>query len=191
MTPVELIALAASTSLLAGWRLYLVTLDHRARHEIRLDRAARPARTRSTCWPTIGCWASPRSAPSPNSSPTRSPGSTAPGTRSTASSGRSAARSSASPSSIAPTRPGRSAASCSAAARRFMAHAGKAGARTLVNASPEPFSNVIVSTARGCRHRRPARAGHRQSDRRRDHRARPGAAVALAGVCRPARAQNA
>jgi len=28
----------------------------------------------------------------------------------------------------------------------FMAHAGKAGARTLVNASPEPFSNVIVST---------------------------------------------
>jgi hypothetical protein len=29
----------------------------------------------------------------------------------------------------------------------FMAHAGKAGARTLVNASPEPFSNVMVSTA--------------------------------------------
>ncbi len=29
----------------------------------------------------------------------------------------------------------------------FMAHAGKAGARTLVNASPEPFSNVIVSSA--------------------------------------------
>ncbi|HET6941651.1 MAG TPA: DUF4126 domain-containing protein [Sphingomicrobium sp.] len=29
----------------------------------------------------------------------------------------------------------------------FIAHAGKAGARTLVNASPEPFSNVIVSTA--------------------------------------------
>ncbi len=29
----------------------------------------------------------------------------------------------------------------------FVAHAGKAGARTLVNASPEPFSNVIVSTA--------------------------------------------
>jgi hypothetical protein len=26
------------------------------------------------------------------------------------------------------------------------AHAGKAGARTLVNASPEPFSNVVVST---------------------------------------------
>ena len=26
MTPVELVALAASTSLLAGWRLYLVTL---------------------------------------------------------------------------------------------------------------------------------------------------------------------
>ena len=26
MTPVELIALAASTSLLAGWRFYLVTL---------------------------------------------------------------------------------------------------------------------------------------------------------------------
>ena len=29
----------------------------------------------------------------------------------------------------------------------FIAHAGKAGARTLINASPEPFSNVIVSTA--------------------------------------------
>jgi hypothetical protein len=28
----------------------------------------------------------------------------------------------------------------------FLAHAGKAGARTLVNASPEPFSNVAVST---------------------------------------------
>ena len=29
----------------------------------------------------------------------------------------------------------------------LLAHAGKAGARTLVNASPEPFSNVAVSTA--------------------------------------------
>ena len=29
----------------------------------------------------------------------------------------------------------------------FVAHAGKAGARTLVNTSPEPASNVIVSTA--------------------------------------------
>lgn len=29
----------------------------------------------------------------------------------------------------------------------FVSHAGKAGARTLVNASPEPFSNVVVSTA--------------------------------------------
>ncbi len=28
----------------------------------------------------------------------------------------------------------------------FLAHAGKAGARTMVNASPEPFSNVIVSS---------------------------------------------
>jgi hypothetical protein len=28
----------------------------------------------------------------------------------------------------------------------FMAHAGKAGARAVVNASPEPFSNVAVST---------------------------------------------
>ena len=28
----------------------------------------------------------------------------------------------------------------------LIAHAGKAGARTLVNTSPEPFSNVIVST---------------------------------------------
>lgn len=29
----------------------------------------------------------------------------------------------------------------------FLAHAGKAGARTLVNTSPEPFSNVVLSTA--------------------------------------------
>ena len=28
----------------------------------------------------------------------------------------------------------------------FFAHAGKAGARAMVNASPEPFSNVVVST---------------------------------------------
>jgi hypothetical protein len=28
----------------------------------------------------------------------------------------------------------------------LLAHAGKAGARTIVNASPEPFSNVVVST---------------------------------------------
>ena len=28
----------------------------------------------------------------------------------------------------------------------LIAHAGKAGARTLINASPEPFSNIIVST---------------------------------------------
>jgi hypothetical protein len=28
----------------------------------------------------------------------------------------------------------------------FVAHAGKAGARAIVNASPEPFSNVVVST---------------------------------------------
>ena len=28
----------------------------------------------------------------------------------------------------------------------FFSHAGKAGARTMVNASPEPFSNIVVST---------------------------------------------
>jgi hypothetical protein len=28
----------------------------------------------------------------------------------------------------------------------LIAHAGKAGARTLVNASPEPVSNIVVST---------------------------------------------
>jgi hypothetical protein len=31
-------------------------------------------------------------------------------------------------------------------AAAFTAHAGKAGARTLVNASPEPVSNIVVST---------------------------------------------
>ncbi len=30
--------------------------------------------------------------------------------------------------------------------RGLIAHAGKAGARALVNASPEPFSNIVVST---------------------------------------------
>jgi hypothetical protein len=29
----------------------------------------------------------------------------------------------------------------------LLAHAGKAGARTLVNASPEPFSNIVVSSS--------------------------------------------
>ena len=28
----------------------------------------------------------------------------------------------------------------------FIAHAGKAGARTIINTSPEPFSNIVVST---------------------------------------------
>lgn len=32
-------------------------------------------------------------------------------------------------------------------AAAFTAHAGKAGARTIVNASPEPVSNIVVSTA--------------------------------------------
>ena len=31
-------------------------------------------------------------------------------------------------------------------AAAFTAHAGKAGARAMVNASPEPFSNIVVST---------------------------------------------
>ena len=35
-----------------------------------------------------------------------------------------------------------------------LAHAGKAGARTLVNASPEPFSNIVVSTGETCGDRR-------------------------------------
>ena len=64
----------------------------------------------------------------------------------------------------------------------FVAHAGKAGARTIVNASPEPFSQHRRLDRRGCRHRRPARAGDRQSDRRRADRADPGRAVAVAGV---------
>ena len=29
----------------------------------------------------------------------------------------------------------------------LLAHGGKAGARAVVNASPEPFSNIVVSTA--------------------------------------------
>ena len=51
-----------------------------------------------------------------------------------------------SPSSIRRTRPGRSWCSCSAAARRCSRHGAKAGTRAAVNTSPEPFSNIAVST---------------------------------------------
>ena len=48
----------------------------------------------------------------------------------------------------------------------FLAHAGKAGARTLVNTSPEPFSNVVVSTGEDVATGGLLALGHRQSDRR-------------------------
>ena len=54
MTPIELIALAASTSLLAGWRLYLVTLVTGLAMKFGWVALARTAARRSTCSPTIG-----------------------------------------------------------------------------------------------------------------------------------------
>ena len=41
----------------------------------------------------------------------------------------------------------------------LLAHGGKAGARAVVNTSPEPFSNVVGLDRRGRRHRRAAVGG--------------------------------
>ena len=53
---------------------------------------------------------------------------------------------SASPSSIAATPAWQVASFLLGGGAALLAHAGKAGARTMVNASPEPFSNIVVST---------------------------------------------
>jgi hypothetical protein len=146
MTPIELTALAASTSLLAGWRLYLVTLVTGL--AMRFGYVALPDQLQSldvlaNNW-VIGAaalgtlaeffadkiawvdsaWDAVHSFIRPLGGALLS----------------LAIIDSADPAwQVASFLLGGGAA--------LVAHAGKAGARTLVNASPEPFSNVIVSTA--------------------------------------------
>ena len=64
----------------------------------------------------------------------------------------------------------------------LMSHGAKAGARALVNSSPEPVSNAVVSTGEGCCHRQPAVSRFCQSGRRADHRSRPADSVPLSGA---------
>ena len=146
MTPVELIALAASTSLLAGWRLYLVTLitglgmkfgwvalpdqlqalDVLANNWVLAIAAvgtfaeffADKIAWVDSAWDAIHSFIRPLGG---------------------------ALLSLAIIDSGDPT--WQIASFLLGGGAAFVAHAGKAGARTLVNASPEPFSNVIVSTA--------------------------------------------
>jgi hypothetical protein len=145
MTPVELIALAASTSLLAGWRLYLVTLVTGIAmkfgwialpdHLHALDVLANPwvlgiaaigtfaeffadkIAWVDSAWDTIHSVIRPLGG---------------------------AILSLAIVDSADPAWQVGSFLLGGGAAP--IAHAGKAGARALVNASPEPFSNVVVST---------------------------------------------
>jgi hypothetical protein len=146
MTPVELIALAASTSLLAGWRLYLVTLitglgmkfgwvalpeqlqalDVLANNWVLTIAAvgtfaeffADKIAWVDSAWDAIHSFIRPLGG---------------------------ALLSLAIIDSADPAWQVGSFLLGGGAA--LIAHAGKAGARTLVNTSPEPFSNVIVSTA--------------------------------------------
>ena len=145
MTPVELIALAASTSLLAGWRLYLVTLitgigmkfgwialpdNLHALDVLANNWVLGIAAVGTFCeffadkiaW-VDSAWDAIHSVVRPLGGALLS----------------LAIIDSADPAwQVGSFLLGGGAA--------LMAHAGKAGARTLVNASPEPFSNVIVST---------------------------------------------
>ena len=146
MTPVELIALAASTSLLAGWRLYLVTFITGL--GMKLGWIAMPEQLQAldvlannwvlgvtavgtfaeffadkiawvdSAWDAIHSFIRPLGG---------------------------ALLSLAIVDSADPAWQVGSFLLGGGAA--LIAHAGKAGARTLVNASPEPFSNVVVSTA--------------------------------------------
>ena len=145
MTPVELIALAASTSLLAGWRLYLVTLitglgmkfgwvalpEHLHALDVLANNWVLGIAAIGTfmeffadkiAW-VDSAWDAVHSFIRPLGGALLS----------------LAIVDSADPAwQVGSFLLGGGAA--------LMAHAGKAGARTLVNASPEPFSNVLVST---------------------------------------------
>ena len=146
MTPVELIALAASTSLLAGWRLYLVTLitglgmkfgwialpEHLHALDVLANNWVLGIAAVGTfmeffadkiAW-VDSAWDAVHSFIRPLGGALLS----------------LAIVDSADPAwQVGSFLLGGGAA--------LVAHAGKAGARTLVNASPEPFSNVVVSTA--------------------------------------------
>ena len=145
MSPVELIALAASTSLLAGWRLYLVTLvtglamkfgwialpeqlqalDILANNWLLAAAAvgtfaeffADKVAWVDSAWDAIHSFIRPLGGALLSMAVIDSGDTTW---------------------QVASFLLGGGAA--------FVAHAGKAGARTLVNASPEPFSNILVST---------------------------------------------
>ena len=145
MTPVELIALAASTSLLAGWRLYLVTLitglgmkfgwvelpDHLDALDVLANNWVLAIAAVGTfaeffadkiAW-VDSVWDAVHGFIRPLGGALLS----------------LAIIDAGDPAwQIASFLLGGGAA--------LVAHAGKAGARTLVNASPEPFSNVVVST---------------------------------------------
>lgn len=146
MSAVQLIALAASTSLLAGWRLYLVTLVTGL--AMRFGWIALPdqlhALTALASWWVIGAagigtlaeffadkiawvdslWDTIHSVIRPVGGALLA----------------AAIVNSADPGwQIASFLLGGGAA--------FLAHAGKSGARAIVNASPEPFSNIVVSSA--------------------------------------------
>ena len=146
MNPVQLVALAASTSLLAGWRLYLVTLVTGLAMKfgwIALPQQLHQLDILSSNWvlgaAAIGtfaeffadkiawvdsAWDAVHSVIRPIGGALLS----------------AAIVDSADPAwQVASFLLGGGAA--------FVAHAGKAGARTLINASPEPFSNILVSTA--------------------------------------------
>ena len=146
MTPVELVALAASTSLLAGWRLYLVTFITGLGMKlgwIALPDNLQALEVLSNYWvlgiAAVGTFAEffadkiawVDSAWDAIHSVIRPLG--------------GAMLSLAIVDSADPAWQVGSFLRGGGAA--FLAHAGKAGARTLVNTSPEPFSNVIVSTA--------------------------------------------
>ena len=146
MTPVELIALAASTSLLAGWRLYLVTFITGLGMKlgwIALPEQLKALDVLASNWilviAAIGTFAEffadkiawVDSAWDAIHSVIRPLG--------------GAFLSLAIVDSADPAWQVGSFLLGGGAA--FIAHAGKAGARTLVNTSPEPFSNVVVSTA--------------------------------------------
>lgn len=146
MTPIDLVALAASTSLLAGWRLYLVTLvtglamkfgwvalpDQLEALDILANNWVLAAAAVGTfaeffadkiAW-VDSAWDSIHSIIRPVGGALLS----------------LAIIDSGDPAwQVASFLLGGGAAA--------IAHAGKAGARAMVNASPEPFSNILVSTA--------------------------------------------
>ena len=82
-----------------------------------------------------------------NFSPTKSRGSTRPGTRCTPSSGRSAARSSRSGFLVKPSPTFDVVVALAAGGASLVTHSAKASTRLVTNASPEPFSNIALSLA--------------------------------------------